>query len=196
MLQEKSTISLLRHGQPQGGEIFRGTTDNLLTSTGWQQMLAAVEAMDTIDIVLSSPLHRCFDFARYLARQRAIEMKVIPALQEIDFGQWEGRLINSIADEEKQRFWKNPVKYPPPGGESYVDFQQRIMAFWSDLLTCYQGKNCLLITHGGVQKTLLSAILKTPIEAIHNIEIGYACCSIFNVYYYGEECIVTLKAHG
>ncbi|MCU7967191.1 MAG: histidine phosphatase family protein, partial [gamma proteobacterium symbiont of Bathyaustriella thionipta] len=59
MKQEKSTITLLRHGEPEGGTVFRGITDDLLTEMGWQQMNDAVNTLKNIDIILSSPLRRC-----------------------------------------------------------------------------------------------------------------------------------------
>ena len=35
-------IDILRHGQCEGGEIYRGSTDVPLTDLGWQQMRNAV----------------------------------------------------------------------------------------------------------------------------------------------------------
>ena len=35
-------IDLIRHGEPEGGPMFRGQTDHPLSATGWQQMRGAI----------------------------------------------------------------------------------------------------------------------------------------------------------
>jgi alpha-ribazole phosphatase len=199
MKQEKSTISLLRHGEPEGGAIFRGITDDLLTEAGWQQMNVAIESIENIDLILSSPLRRCVDFAEKMASQRSLPIQKINALKEINFGQWEGQSVEKIATEANNRltnFWQNPVENTPPEGEPVLDFQQRVISFWNELIASQRGKNCLLVSHGGVQKMILAEVLKMPVQAMHNIEVPYGCCSTFNVYYSTSEPVITLKSHG
>ena len=38
---EQTTIDLLRHGEPVGGRMLRGSTDHPLSETGWQQVTDA-----------------------------------------------------------------------------------------------------------------------------------------------------------
>jgi len=199
MKQEKSTITLLRHGEPQGGKIFRGITDDLLTDTGWQQMHDAMDFLDNHDLIFSSPLRRCADFAEKVAAQQALPLHKAEALQEINFGQWEGQSVAQLVAQENSKltdFWRDPIANTPPGGESVQDFQQRVISFWHELIMKQKGKKCLLVTHGGVQKMILAEVLRMPIQAIHNIEVGYACCSTLQVYYSDKDYCVTLKSHG
>ena len=58
-----TTVDVLRHGQCQGGQIFRGSTDVLLTDLGWQQMEQALENYQGWEAVVASPLRRCQLFA-------------------------------------------------------------------------------------------------------------------------------------
>ena len=60
-------IDLLRHGEPRGGAKFRGHTDDPLSETGWTQMRAAVQGDSPWQVVVSSPLLRCAEFAAELA---------------------------------------------------------------------------------------------------------------------------------
>ena len=48
-----TTIDLLRHGQCEGGEIFRGSTDVALSEAGWQQMRHATQEEDNWDRVIT-----------------------------------------------------------------------------------------------------------------------------------------------
>ena len=65
-------IDILRHGQCQGGEIYRGSTDVSLTDLGWQQMRNAVASHSGWDAVVSSPLTRCKLFAQEHAAENQI----------------------------------------------------------------------------------------------------------------------------
>lgn len=198
-----ASIFFLRHGEPSGNpesseKIFRGITDDVLTAQGWQQMAGALKHISRPDIIVSSPLKRCAEFAQRTASEYSVPILISNALKEIDFGLWEGRSVSDIAQEDAtllEKFWQNPVVNTPPGGEPVADFQQRVMGFWHDLLNTQKGKNCLLIAHGGVQKMILSEVLKIPLSAIHNIELSYACCSTFKVYNDAAEVFVTLKSH-
>ena len=58
-----TTIDFLRHGEVTGGSYYRGSTDDQLTQSGWQQMNSTVENQSWNHII-SSPLHRCLDFAQ------------------------------------------------------------------------------------------------------------------------------------
>jgi broad specificity phosphatase PhoE len=71
--RNNTTIDLLRHGEPEGGRMFRGGgTDHPLSQTGWQQMSQSVEARiernrQNWDAIVSSPMLRCQAFASRLA---------------------------------------------------------------------------------------------------------------------------------
>ncbi|MCP3852082.1 MAG: alpha-ribazole phosphatase family protein [Gammaproteobacteria bacterium] len=212
-MPEQTKIIIIRHGEPASSndsleKIFRGVTDDLLTQEGWLQMAKALKSHTHIDQIFTSPLLRCYQFASQYAEKNQIPLKTIEALKEINFGDWDGKPVRLIAEhsaKQLQQFWKNPLLYTPPGGEPVADFKNRVLFFWNDLVVKCQGKTCLLITHGGVQKIILSEVLNMPIEAMHNIEVPYACCSSFEVYYFEnkehenkvheDEWTATLKSH-
>lgn len=202
---QSSTFILLRHGEPSDSllseKIFRGITDNTLTKKGWQQMSDAVSkhaSIEKLDHIISSPLKRCYDFSESLSTKHSLPLKIISALKEIDFGQWDGQTVQSVKDNDGDRldkFWQDPLNNTPPDGEPVLAFQTRVVACWNELLMKHRGKNCLLVSHGGVQKMILAEILKMPIHTIHNIEVPYACCTTLQVYYNGPKFLVTLKSH-
>lgn len=72
MLEKRTTtVDLLRHGEPVGGRKYRGQTDDALSETGWAQMRAAVDGHRPWDVIVSSTLLRCIEFARELAARHA-----------------------------------------------------------------------------------------------------------------------------
>ena len=55
-------VDLLRHGEVEGGERYRGSTDDALSARGWEQMRAAVGDACAWTGIVSSPLKRCAEF--------------------------------------------------------------------------------------------------------------------------------------
>ena len=68
-------IDLIRHGTPVGGSKYRGhAIDDPLTEQGWQQMYAAIGNYNYWDRIISSPMHRCLDFAEQLSEQHSSQI--------------------------------------------------------------------------------------------------------------------------
>ncbi len=98
-------------------------------------------------------------------------------IREIHFGDWEGRSPAELAEIDTEllaRFWRNPVKFPPPNAECLVDFEKRVLSAWQDISVRYTNQNILLITHGGVIRMILCHILQHPIERLLEFEVCHA----------------------
>src|SRR5512135_3739579 len=161
-----TTIDLLRHGEPVGGQRFRGTIDDPLSELGWRQMEATAGALPAWQVVVSSPLRRCADFASALAGRHGVPLEREAGLREIGFGEWEGYTAKELMEtspEALTRFWSDPRGQTPPGGEPFADFAARVVAAWEGLLARHQGKQILLVCHGGVIRLILAHILEMPL---------------------------------
>ncbi|MFA7242016.1 MAG: histidine phosphatase family protein [Sulfuricellaceae bacterium] len=167
-------ISLLRHGETEGGLRYRGSTDDALSLRGWEQMWAAVGDGEWERIV-ASPLIRCAAFAQALAERRGIPFEIDERLREMHFGAWEGRTAIEIMAENADalaRFWQNPAVYPPPEGEPLADFQARVLAAWRE--TVRAGQRVLLVSHGGPIRVVLCEIKPHPVERLLELEVAHA----------------------
>jgi len=51
-----TTIDLLRNGVVEDDAVFCGSTDDVLTDEGWQQMVKAIENKHDWDLIVSSTL--------------------------------------------------------------------------------------------------------------------------------------------
>jgi len=173
-----TSISLLRHGDVKGGACYRGITDDPLTDLGWQQMQHSIEQRNSNwDIIISSPLIRCAAFAQHLSSTLNIPVSLHPELQEINFGDWEGKTAEKIDEQALTLFYADPNLNPPPNGETFNAFQARTLWIWQDLLQRHSGKNILLISHAGVMRVILANTLGLDIEHSFNLKIGHACVS-------------------
>lgn len=169
-------IDFLRHGETQGGPRFRGSTDDPLVDVGLEQMKRATGINQRWDRVISSPLARCAEFAEIFARQNSLTLTFDERLKEMHFGAWEGRTAADLMADTPDaltRFWSNPDKYPPPGGEPVARFQARVLDAWSDIVTHHTGQCVLVVTHGGVIRVLLCWLLDRPVTRLQEFEIRH-----------------------
>lgn len=195
-----TTIDLLRHGACEGGEIYRGTTDVALTPQGWEQMEASIGDHADWHCIVSSPLTRCKKFAEQHAERLQLPLQIKSDFREMDFGAWEGRLLQEVWAEDPDlvsRFYADPAAVTPPGGEPVPVAQERSVRAWQDLLCDRQGENILLVCHGGIIRLLLSHLLGMSLAAISQLHVPYGCLARIRVYHRSGEdfpVLVSLNA--
>lgn len=187
-MTDSTVVDLLRHGACEGGEIYRGTTDVPLSPDGEAQMHAAISVFGdpTWTRVVTSPMARCEAFGRPLARRLGVELSVEREFREMDFGEWEGRDVESVWQEDRPRasaFYSNPGEVSPPGGESARAVSERAGRAWQALLERYRGEHLLLISHGGVIRLLLTQLLEMPLSAFARIHVPYASVARVRVFH-------------
>lgn len=185
MFQESlTTIDLLRHGKPLGGNLYRGSTDDALSKEGWMQMHSALGGHKPWSTIISSPLKRCADFAQKWSSTNNTEFELIPDFKEIHFGDWEGKGYEEIIETNHDLFLQHihdPLHNSPPNGESLNDFSIRVKNAWDALQDRIIGKHALVITHGGVIRIILHHIMQTELNAVMRIAVPYACLTRISI---------------
>lgn len=172
------TIDLLRHGETTLPGHFCGSTDVMLSAHGWAQMRAAAQRHGPWDMIVSSPLRRCAEFAREIAAADKLAITLDERWRELHFGTWEGQHPRDVAATDSDaltQFWSNPQSDPPPhGGETWPCFQARVVNAWRDLAHLADGRRVLVITHGGVIRLLLGQAHGVPAPRLMSIDVPYA----------------------
>ena len=172
-------IDLLRHGEAEGGNRFRGRTDDLLTDRGWGQLNGATEGKPVWEEIISSPAKRCAHFAEHMASTHNISCRQAAWLWEMDFGDWEGMTAAELAAtdaEQLNAFWQDPVNQAPPNGEPFKQFQQRVLNGWHETIQ-HTVKKILVISHGGPIRIILAKTLGMPPQNLMRLEIPHASLS-------------------
>lgn len=172
-----TTVDLIRHGEPEGGPKYRGQSDDPLCERGWAQMLKAVGEHHPWDVIVTSPLSRCCDFARSLATRHAMPLEVDARWMELGFGEWEGRTAKEImaSDSERlARFWSDPIQHAPPGGERLEIFRERVVGAWNDMLARHAGRHVLVVAHAGTIRMVTSHVLDMPLTRLFRLHVPYA----------------------
>jgi|TARA_B110000902_G_scaffold267056_1_gene357879 broad specificity phosphatase PhoE len=191
-------IDILRHGQCQGGEIYRGSTDVALTDLGWQQMRNAVAPHNGWDAVVSSPLTRCKLFAQEHAAGKNIPITVENDFREIHFGEWEGQLVSEVWKNDQEfvmQYYSQPGSVTPVDGEHIQDVQNRVVAAFDKVLADYKNKHVLVVQHGGTIRLLLAHLMQSPLTAITRIEVAYASMTRIKVFHQGDSVSPVIVGH-
>ena len=92
-------------------------------------------------IVLTSPLQRCRDVGRWLARW-GWEHRIDASLAEVDFGRWDGQPWSAIARGQIDAWCADFEHHAPGGGEPVAALLHRVQAFDA-------GGARIVVTHGG-----------------------------------------------
>ncbi len=174
----ETIIDLLRHGEPEGGRMYRGhSLDHPLTEKGWQQMWDAVGETPPWQQIISSPLERCQAFAEALMDTYDIPCLSENDFREVGFGSWEGKTPQQImADnpDEYHNFYADPVHARPPGAEDLDDFIQRVTRAYEKQLEKFAGQHILIVAHAGVNRAIIAHALQAPPIGMYRIKVNNA----------------------
>ena len=116
---------LIRHGRTPGNDERRyiGRTDESLSARGKEEAEKAVRDFKQKKVYLS-PLKRARETAAILFPNA--EQIVLPGLRETDFGSFEGKTADEMADDADYRAWVDGMCLGTcPGGESRADVTRR-----------------------------------------------------------------------
>jgi len=173
----KTTIDMIRHGEPVGGKRYRGQVDDPLSERGWRQMRNAVAEHNPWDVIVSSTLSRCAAFARELSDKHNIPLQLEQGFMEKAWGEWEGctpEELNKSDPLTVTRHLQDPINNQPTGAEPIIAFQQRVLASWQQLTSEHQYRHVLLVGHAGVIRAIISHLLQMPVEHMFRVQVANA----------------------
>lgn len=136
-----------------------------------------LEIDDNYDIAVSSPSQRCHLLVDYFK----LDYQTDERLREMNFGNWELKKWTDIPEEEINPWYKDFINVKASGGENLLEIQTRVLNFWNELIQKNNVNKVLIITHAGVIRLILQAVLQFPLENMFNIQIDYGKKVIINV---------------
>ena len=178
-------LVLVRHAETEASARGRcyGSLDVGLSPVGRSQCAALERALaaEVVSAVVTSPRVRAVETATAIAEPHGVDVRVDEDLQELDFGEVEGRTYDEIAaslPELYAQWMTQPTRVRFPGGESYADLANRAARAVRSLRAELDGRTAVVVTHGGVVRAVLSAVLGIPAERIFRIAVDPASISI------------------
>lgn len=155
-------VFFIRHGEAEGNvdRNFHGHYNSALTKNGKEQikLVAKRLASERIDIIYSSDLKRAYKTAEAIAKGRQIKIITDKRLREIFGGKWEGvpwEQLPLLFPESYEAWVNDPSALRMPGGETMVEFQDRIFNVVCEIVRQNADKTICIATHGTAIKALL-----------------------------------------
>lgn len=161
-----TTFYIVRHGETEWNVqgILQGHNDSKLTEKGMMQAAALKEKLQQVmfDAVFSSDLLRAKRTAEIITLDKKLAITTTKLLRERAFGKWEGKPY-SIFTNELQHLLKEftnlsdaqKATYKYPDMETDEEIMIRFITFLRETAAAYPLKTILVVTHGGMMRSLL-----------------------------------------
>lgn len=158
-------VYIIRHGETQWNvqKRLQGASNTELDEKGIELAEKTGEALRDIPFscCFTSPLKRAKDTALLVLQGRDIPVYEDKRIQEISFGNWEGRDSALLPKEMLHNFFHHTERYvAPKGGETLEEICARTKEFWEDLVSRpeLQDKTVLVASHGCAVRALLQNV--------------------------------------
>ncbi len=167
-------LILARHGETDWNvaKKIQGVTDTDLNKNGLRQareLAAAVLAGDLgITAIYSSHLKRAAQTAAYVAEALNLPYHTMEALQELNFGKWEGNSWPEVKERYPEEYgvWYTNRRYTPaPEGESYQQMLERVIPALQEIVRREKG-NALVVIHSAEIVALQAALHNTSFQTM------------------------------
>jgi len=186
------TILLIRHAENEymkKGRLAGRLSGVHLSELGRQQAQAAAEALGrrfpekNVKALYSSPLERTMETAAPMAVALGLEVIQLPGLLETDIGEWQGKSVKGLC---RLKVWKivqnRPSLFRFPGGETFVDTQQRICQVLSNLSIQHEAKDILIcVTHADPIKLAVAYFTGIPLDLFQRLSVAPASITTLSI---------------
>jgi broad specificity phosphatase PhoE len=182
-----STVWFIRHGRTDWNEagLMQGRTDISLNDAGRAALNECPASLKCCALpCFSSPLARARETAIALSLQ---EPQLVPALIEMDWGDWEGRTLRDLRRELGPSMAVNEdrgLDFRPGGGESPREVGARAK-LWLEELPCVIDE-CVVVTHKGVIRALMAIALGWNMLGSPPVRLRWECAHGFTIGDSGE----------
>jgi len=173
-----SEVYLIRHGRTAWNKEkrFRGRSDVSLDEQGRDEARLTAEALDGVALgrIYSSPLSRAMETAEIVRGERDIRIVPMAAFEDIDYGEWTGRLDSAIREEfpeAHERWLRAPDCVEFPGGESLAEVRERAVAGLRLVAEMCAGVEVAIVSHRVVLKMLLASLKGLPDSWFWRIQV-------------------------
>jgi len=165
-------IYIIRHGETLWNKkgIVQGHMNSTLSEKGVKQAMLVAERLKkySFDVIYSSDLIRAMDTAKYINEYHNKVIIVDEILRERSLGVLEGKNWPTIKNNHEKAanifFSGENHEQIPGGGESKIQFANRIKSFMDRIAIQEEGKRILIITHGCFINFWMKLVLDVPLE--------------------------------
>ncbi len=154
-------IYILRHGRTEANErkLYAGASDWPVSASGLEDLKALGEAFDYSlpegAAIYTSGMRRTEDTLR--AFYGDVPHEAVQGLMERNFGVFENKPLEEISRMPEFSVWmERRDDYVIPGGESFAQLKERVLASFNDLIS--KGRDFMIVIHGGPIGVIMSEL--------------------------------------
>jgi probable phosphomutase (TIGR03848 family) len=175
-------LLLIRHGRADAkSNRLYGTTPGIhLSDEGRDQATRLSARLSAVQLaaVYSSPFERCLETAEAITAGRNLDVKILPELGEVDYGEWTGRTFAALRRTVVwQRVHQLPSSVRFPGGESLEEVQDRGVRALEGIASTHRQGAVAAVTHGDVIRLALAHYAGIHIDLFHRLVADAASVS-------------------
>ena len=176
-------VLLIRHGLCDPvGQLIAGRSPGVhLNATGRRQARTLADMLEHAPLVAvySSPVDRALETAAALAGRIGLKVRISPGLEELDYGAWTGRTLESLSDDPVwRRFNVRRGATRIPDGESMAEVVARAGRALAGMQREHEDGLVAAVTHGDVIRALLAHYLGMRLDHMLRLEVAPASVSV------------------
>lgn len=177
-------LILVRHGETKVNadkKLHKDKDPNVLNENGVRQMRLTAEKIWTYepDVVLSSKEVRAIESGEIISKICGVDLKMVEGMQERNWGDFSGRSWPKIQSVLQEMTLEERFNYHPPNGESWKEFDERLVSRLDEILQANPNKNIVIVTHGGAIRALMPHLLGVAKEKSFKYDPDNASLTIF-----------------
>ncbi len=182
-------IFLVRHGETLWNHArrYQGHADIPLSASGVAQAraLAGRLASQSFAGFYASDLQRAYATALILAAPHGLAVQKVPALREIDFGDWEGLTREEIIElypDLSRRWWSQPRDTRLPGGETLTEVATRAVGALREIAARHPDDQVVVVTHGGTIRAGIASLIHMDLNQYWRLRQDNTALSIIEFF--------------
>ena len=142
------------------------------------ERLARGLADERLTAIYSSPARRTRQTAECIASATGCVVRVAPELEEIDFGDWDGRSFGDLAGQAEWILWNSRRSAARcPGGESMIEVQRRALVEVRRAARHHPDERIAIVTHGDVIRSVIAKLIGLPLDRMLRLSADPASVS-------------------
>ncbi len=164
----------------EGRAQVRATADWLAQGPQGSQNSQGSQGSQAVAAVIASPVRRTLESAEIVAETLGLPIEVEPGFAEMEFGVWDGLTFAEVAERHQADLdsWLGSMEVAAGGGESFRTVQSRVLEGLARLLTTYDGRTVVVVSHVTPIKTLVAHAVKAPLESVYRMELSPASVTV------------------
>jgi probable phosphoglycerate mutase len=195
---EPTVVYVVRHGHTASTEskLISGSSDDPeLSELGRRDAQAAAQAivelsarfgLPSASLIAHSDMKRTTQTADLISKALSVPCRADSRLREIGFGSWEGRSMEDLAGESNEvASWRGSVSSKPPGGESVLELETRVLRSLADLIAEHSSGAVAMVSHMMPLRSIAKKALGSSQQSHWSLQFAPGSVSVYR--FFGEE---------